>query len=442
MVTLEPLLGSYENGSAVEASLQSSQEVQTVDNRWLNGVMSEITLDFLQGLLKDEYPDVSIQQFEGAPGSKRGDNYTSMVYRITLTGIRRHVEPDGSNESDEPWENTIIYKCLPESILRREAFKSDELFCNEVAFYTKIWPALLDFQKQWNIPNPFKAIPKCYLAPKRLCCAERSEEGRFHALSLAMKCHNPEAFYELLNIKDGITEVFYVEENVDYYKNYYMEATRNAIAMVEQELANAEDKDHYLEKFQSFCSEETFFHTMVELVTPKEPLAVIGHGDCWTNNFLFKYVDGDIADMYIVDFQLVRYASPALDLVYIMYLCLDRQQRAEHLSSLLEYYTDELHRRLVMMSDEDSVFNTSLNRDALFELLQEEFKRAGRFGLGIAVDMYPIMTCDSDEAPNLYQHEDSEPSSTSRVQPVHTNSVACSRKMTELVIELVDAGIL
>lgn len=72
--------------------------------------------------------------------------------------------------------------------------------------------------------------------------------------------------------------------------------------------------------------------------------------------------------MYIVDFQLVRYASPALDLVYIMYLCLDRQQRAEHLASLLEYYTDELHRRLVQMSDEDSVFNTSLNRDALHKL--------------------------------------------------------------------------
>jgi hypothetical protein len=35
--------------------------------------------------------------------------------------------------------------------------------------------------------------------------------------------------------------------------------------------------------------------------------------------------------------------------------------------------------------------------------MQEEFKRCSRFSLGIALDMYPIMTCDSNEAPNLYQ---------------------------------------
>jgi hypothetical protein len=67
--------------------------------------------------------------------------------------------------------------------------------------------------------------------------------------------------------------------------------------MVEDELRDTEDKDRYVEKLKQFCSEETFFQTMVDLVTPKEPLAVISHGDCWTNNFLFKYVDGDIAEV-------------------------------------------------------------------------------------------------------------------------------------------------
>lgn len=67
--------------------------------------------------------------------------------------------------------------------------------------------------------------------------------------------------------------------------------------MVEEELKTSPDRDVYLTKFKEFCDEETFFQKMVELVTPQEPLAVICHGDCWTNNFLFRYADGDIAEV-------------------------------------------------------------------------------------------------------------------------------------------------
>ncbi|XP_038221246.1 uncharacterized protein LOC119839121 [Zerene cesonia] len=419
--------------------------------------MSTITLEFLQDLLKAEYPNVAIEEYEGAPGSKRGDNYTSMVYRITLKG---HKHPD--SEEKQPWTGSIIYKCLPESILRREAFKSDELFCNEVAFYNKIWPALSAFQDQWNLAHPFKAIPKCYLAQNDLvilkdlkdlgfvmpdrrqgltveqCYFVLKHLSHFHALSLAMKCYNPEGFYELLNIQDGISEVFFLSENEEYYKSYYTEAIRNAIAMVEQELRDCPDREKYLARFKSFCSEDTFFQTMVDMVAPREPLAVICHGDCWTNNLLFRYVNGDIAEMYIVDFQLARYSSPALDLAFLLYLCLDRQQRADHMTSLLEYYTEELHTRVSEMSGDNA-----LDRDTISSMIQEEFRDSSRFGLGIALDMYPIMTCDSDEAPNLYQAKESEITpSHDCVKPVWTSNAACRKKMADLVIELVDEGLL
>lgn len=42
--------------------------------------------------------------------------------------------------------------------------------------------------------------------------------------------------------------VFYVNENIDYYRNYYNEAIQNAIAMVEEELKNSPSKDLYLDK--------------------------------------------------------------------------------------------------------------------------------------------------------------------------------------------------
>lgn len=385
-----------------------------------------------------------------------------MVYRITLTGTRRQIEPDGSSETEEPWGTSIIYKCLPENLQRRQTFKSDELFCNEVAFYIKIWPAFLNFQSQWPIHNPFKSIPKCYLAQNDcvvlkdlkkdgFVMADRRQSlnleqcylvlkhlSHFHALSLAMKGQDLEGFYDLLKDADSVKEVYFVEENAEYYKNYYREVIKLALTMVEEELSGSEGKEVYLEKLKQFCQEERFFRTMVELVTPKEPLAVICHGDCWTNNFLFKYVDGDIADMYLLDFQLVRYSSPATDLVYVLYLCLERSLRADHLTSLLEYYCDELHRRVTQMSDGDSL-NSLLNKDVMRELVMEEWDRGGQFALGVSLDMLPIMTCDSNEAPNVYQPETVPDSSVGH--PVNTSNVACRRRLTELLVELVDRGV-
>ncbi|XP_045487040.1 uncharacterized protein LOC111000703 isoform X3 [Pieris rapae] len=158
----------------------------------------------------------------------------------------------------------------------------------------------------------------------------------------------------------------------------------------------------------------------------------------WCDTILHIHARWLLWQMYIVDFQLARYASPALDLCYLIYLCLDRQQRADHLTSLLEYYTDELYERVVSMSGA-----TAFDKDTLSAMIQEEFRLSSRFGLGTALDMYPIMTCDSNEAPNLYQAKDSETTEPQEsVKPVHTSNELCRKKMTDLVIELVDQGLL
>lgn len=60
------------------------------------------------------------------------------------------------------------------------------------------------------------------------------------------------------------------------------------------------EKQKYLDKFRKFANPDTFFGYMVGMVSPKEPLAVLCHGDCWTNNFLFQYAqDGSISDVRI-----------------------------------------------------------------------------------------------------------------------------------------------
>lgn len=77
------------------------------------------------------------------------------------------------------------------------------------------------------------------------------------------------------------------------------------------------------------------------------------------------------------------------------------------------------------------------NKIYLYDLLVSEFKRCSLFGLGLAVDMIPISTCDSNEAPDMYEEE----TEASAHIPYSYNE-ACKTKMTNLVCELVDNGIL
>lgn len=127
----------------------------------------------------------------------------------------------------------------------------------------------------------------------------------------------------------------------------------------------------------------------------------------------------------MIDFQLVRYGSPALDLANLIYCCTSRDQRTEHLPNLLELYHDTLYNRIVELTPEGVQPNETFGKEKLWDMydvciviyaniswwlyiirtvrINEEFHRCGKFGLGLALDMIPISTCDGDQAPDLYQ---------------------------------------
>nr|CAD7202142.1 unnamed protein product [Timema douglasi] len=60
------------------------------------------------------------------------------------------------------------------------------------------------------------------------------------------------------------------------------------VGEVKQTLPEGEMMKQCLEKLQHFVCDSTFFSKMVYLVQPREPVAVLTHGDCWTNNIFSK----------------------------------------------------------------------------------------------------------------------------------------------------------
>lgn len=122
-------------------------------------------------------------------------------------------------------------------------------------FYNCILPTWQNFQQSNGIDQKaiFKAIPKCYYAHNDLIILEDlclrdfkmqnritgltyaqlkvvfTELAKFHCLSLSYKSQFPDQFEKL---RKKISEGIFINENTEWYKNYYKALTKNAIDMV------------------------------------------------------------------------------------------------------------------------------------------------------------------------------------------------------------------
>lgn len=113
----------------------------------------------------------------------------------------------------------------------------------------------------------------------------------------------------------------------------------------------------YLKAFREFAKSTTFFGRMVNLVSEDSTLTALCHGDCWANNFLYRYKcnvppvatnNGDddtktmeVVEVCLVDFQLIRYSSIALDVANLLFCCTSKSLRDQYLSQFIDLYVRE-----------------------------------------------------------------------------------------------------
>ncbi|XP_053958148.1 uncharacterized protein LOC128863170 [Anastrepha ludens] len=421
---------------------------------------SKLTIQTFREIFRSIEPEVQIDAFEEEQGSGRGDNYTATLYRTHLTGQRKSTA-DGKKQK---WEQYLICKRLPENAQRREAYKSDKLFRNEVLFYTEILPELLRFQET-KTEKVFDATPKCFYARGDLLIMEDlrirgfqmpdrqkgltidetelvlKEVAQFHALSLAYKFENLAQFERLRGL---VTEGLFCASNENWYKNYYERLTKDAIKMVSDILP---EDSKYLDAMRKFAGCSSFFSQMVNLVCAESTLSAICHGDCWVNNFLYRYESAGgnteqkkAVDVCLVDFQLIRYSSIALDIANLLFCCTTKAMRDEHLNSFIKLYTSEVFRWLKTLCTYLPEYCDSAEKFA--KLFREELKTYGRFALGLALDILPMSTCSSEHAPDMYlniHHDAMEDGAPILNFPPND---LCRQKMTDIVIDMVDSEML
>lgn len=235
--------------------------------------------------------------FKVDQGSGVGDGFVGLLYKVTIQEIQGNKKL------------TVVVKFPPESKARRDDFGAMGLFKREVFMYNELLPEFVKLQRENNIEDSegFFNFPKCYLAefndedsiiimedlresdykmwnkrePINLEHTKLAVEalGKLHALSFALKEQNPELFDKFTGLSDFIAAKF-SEEKMSMMMSASM-----------QKAVDCLDESDVKRRSRASKLKENFGQMMRELTDPEraEPYAVVNHGDCWSNNFMFNY---------------------------------------------------------------------------------------------------------------------------------------------------------
>lgn len=126
-----------------------------------------------------------------------------------------------------------------------------------------------------------------------------------------------------------------------------------------------------------------------------EKFSLILHGDYNRNNVLFKYSDEDpetpIA-LRMIDFQEVRYASPAIDLFFFFYMSTSAAFREKHWDELICIYQTAVWNHLKeMLKCDDS---DPRLQDYSLENFSKHFSRFAFYGTMVTIQFLPWMDAD------------------------------------------------
>uniref|UniRef100_A0AAG5CUR4 CHK kinase-like domain-containing protein n=1 Tax=Anopheles atroparvus TaxID=41427 RepID=A0AAG5CUR4_ANOAO len=379
-------------------------------------------------------------------GSSKGDGFVGQMFKAIISeGGRQEV---------------YLCKIPPLDDARREEFKSMIAFAREAFVYERFLPLFFDYQRQKGVrsrDDGFFHAPRCYYA----YCNEAAQEsviimedlrlrefrlwnkhdpvdyeharlfmthiGRLHAISLAMKRDRPEQF-EQFKLPNPFDEM--LKEDSPF---------RNMILSQVQMVIDALDEEDTVTRAKMEQLKEDVFRELLRCGDPSlaEPYAVVGHGDCWTNNMMFRYQDGSPQEIILLDWQVLRYVTPAQDLVYFIFSCTDGAFRRKHYEEMIDIYHSSLSAMLERLQhDPNELFPRSA--------LDEQLHQFGRYGILMGMFLVPMMCTRADELPDIEamakQMKETNQLNESFFKTTESNKEAYSKRISDVVKDSIRYG--
>lgn len=225
----------------------------------------------------------------------KGEGYLGEIFLITIKNSHGEEKID------------IVIKAAFTNDKVRGVIPIDKVFHNEINFYQNIYPEYLKLEKEHGLTEAVQIVPR-FLAKsdsqlEEMLVLENLKKsgfdviskqslldkdhvtlifetyGRLHAYSYVLRDQNPEKHAKMASSLHNIYK--------ELLQTIFAEGITEIVKILEKVLTPGED-DKIIEKFQSYLGEGCL-KLFLESVTEIDDYCCLIHGDCWSNNMMFKY---------------------------------------------------------------------------------------------------------------------------------------------------------
>ncbi|XP_018561653.1 uncharacterized protein LOC108903829 [Anoplophora glabripennis] len=361
-----------------------------------------------------------------------GEHYGSVMLALEVT----MKNSDGNKET-----LNLVAKLIPANEMLRVAFDIYVTFKKEVFAYTESIPALIELQREYNVPEEkiINIFPKCYGARVSLDgnSNEVDEDGvlifenlkllgyktedrltgfdlegtrivvrdlaKFHALPIALKLIKPDVF------KEKIMPSLVQNKGLEQLPEEVGRAFHESIMEGAKEIEELQPYMERIQKVVDYAAE----HPFVLRPPPNEPWGTMSHSDYWTSNtMLLRDENGKPLMNKMVDLQLMTYNSALRDLVFFLFTSVINDVLDMHYDEFLGLYHESLIDNLKDFDLDLTLFS--------WEAFQKELNEVGPSEVyHVLVMLKPICTERGKVQNSLEDFEDTDWSRRDLLGPNH-----------------------
>lgn len=355
-----------------------------------------------EALRADKGPDASLVSWKFEDFTMKGDNYTCLVtclvVQYTLGGkleeatyvakMRRNIAMDTFASVIQKlvkWEGTCLAEIVPcmNKILKELGHRGIGTAKAYHCVYEKDKEVLLledlrsrgfrmyDRKRGMDIPHARLVL---------------QELGRLHAASILLEKSLPEQ--DITKTWSIFQDMWESTGDTKKMLDGMTASQLEGAAMIMEKVPNYEHVVKWINQVKGSAAD-----VFMENSTSDPTFAVLVHGDCWTNNLLFRYnAAGDPVEVMLVDLQGMRRVSPAVDLNYFLYSSFNGPDRSPNVELFLGvYYTSFCE---VLRAANTPVPFT-------LEELRQEYRRKMEYGCIAGMFVVPIILSEVEDAPDF-----------------------------------------